>query len=374
VPGASSFADASIAEFRSQLRSWLARVAPDYAARASSGVEDIEFRRAWENEIVKAGYNCLSWPAEYGGQGLGPIEDFVFAEECITAGVPEGLGRIGRLLTAPALFGHGTAEQKARFLPRILRQDDIWCQGFSEPGAGSDLASVQTSARRQGDVYLVNGQKIWTSFGHYADWCLLLTRTSAGAARHRGLTMFAMPMHQPGVQPRRIRQISGDSEFSEVFYDQAEVSADCRIGAEGEGWRVAMTILTAERGVGFAALALNEHTRLLSLLDHCVGDDPAARGEAARLRDRVEVTRWQVMRAIERMGARRDPTPSASIMKLVWSELTQDVIRTGFELDCAEHRDRWRYLELDARSDTIASGSSEIQRNIIGERVLGLPK
>ena len=147
--------------------------------------------------------------------------------------------------------------------------------------------------------------------------------------------MFAMPMHQPGVQPRRIRQISGDSEFSEVFYDQAEVSADCRIGAEGEGWRVAMTILTAERGVGFAALALNEHTRLLGLLDHCARDDPAARGEAARLRDRVEVTRWQVMRAIERMGAQRDPTPSASIMKLVWSELTQDVIRTGFELDCA---------------------------------------
>jgi len=373
VPAARSFADASVEDLRSQLRSWLSRVAPAYA-RPGAGIVDIELRRAWENEIVKAGYNCLSWPAEYGGQGLGPIEDFVFAEECIAAGVPEGLGRIGRLLAAPAFFAHGTDEQKARFLPRILRQDDIWCQGFSEPDAGSDLASAQTRAYREGDVYLVSGQKIWTSFGHYADWCLLLTRTSTGGSRHSGLTMFAMPMHQPAVQPRRIRQISGDSEFSEVFYDQAEVDVDCRIGAEGDGWRVAMTILTAERGVGFAALALNELSNLLGLLDHCAQDDPAARQEAARLRDRVVVTRWQVMRAIERMGAERDAAPSASIMKLVWSELTQDVIRTGFELDCPQHRDRWRYLELDARSDTIASGSSEIQRNIISERVLGLPK
>jgi alkylation response protein AidB-like acyl-CoA dehydrogenase len=375
VPPASSFTDPSVADFRARLRSWLAGVAPGYAGRASVGeVEDIELRRAWEHEIVKAGYNCLSWPAEYGGQGLGPIEDFVFAQECIAAGVPEGLGRIGRLLSAPAFFGYGTAEQKARFLPRILRQDDIWCQGFSEPNAGSDLANVQTQARREGDIYLVSGQKIWTSFGHYADWCLLLTRTSAEASRHRGLTMFAMPMHQPGVQPRQIRQITGDSEFSEVFYDDAEVSVDCRIGAEGDGWRVAMTILTAERGVGFAALALSDLATLTDLLEHCARDSPAARGEAARLRDRVVVTRWQVMRAIERMGADRDAAASSSIMKLVWSELTQDVIRAGFELNCPQHRDRWRYLELDARSDTIASGSSEIQRNIISERVLGLPR
>jgi alkylation response protein AidB-like acyl-CoA dehydrogenase len=375
MSAAGSFGVESITRFRAELKSWLAEVAPRYAERnESAGVEDVELRRAWENEIVKAGYNCLSWPAEYGGRGLGPIEDFVFAEECIAAGVPEGLGRIGRLLAAPAFFGYGTAEQKARFLPRILNQDDIWCQGFSEPNAGSDLAGVQTAARRQGDVYLVNGQKIWTTFGHYADWCLLLTRTSADAPRHRGLTMFAMPMHQPGVQPRRIRQISGDSEFSEVFYDDAVVGADCRIGAEGEGWQVAMAILTAERGVGFAALAMDELARLLALFSHCAGGDPGSQAQAALLRDRVEVTKWQIMRAIERLGANRSAGPSASIMKLVWSELTQDVIRAGFELDCAKHRDRWRYLELDARSGTIASGSSEIQRNIISERVLGLPR
>jgi alkylation response protein AidB-like acyl-CoA dehydrogenase len=372
---ARSFADAPVADFRAELRSWLAHAAPPFAGRASVGeVEDIELRRAWEHEVVQAGYNCLSWPTQFGGRGLGPIEEFVFAEECVAVGVPEGLGRIGRLLAAPAFFAHGTPEQQSRFLPRILHQDDIWCQGFSEPNAGSDLANVQTSARRSGDVYLVNGQKIWTSFGHYSDWCLLITRTSAEASRHRGLTMFAMPMHQPGVQPRRIKQISGDSEFNEVFYDDAEVGVDCRIGAEGDGWRVAMTILTAERGVGYAALALNDLRVMLDILDHCADHDPVAQGEVSRLRDRATVTRWQVMCAIERMAADRDATPSSSIMKLIWSELTQDVVRTGFELGCPEHRDRWRYLELDARSDTIASGSSEIQRNIISERVLGLPR
>ena len=230
---AASFGDPSVTAFRAELREWLALVGPKYAEQFSFGQQaDISLRRAWEDEIVRAGYNCLSWPAGYGGRGLGVIEEFVFAEECAAAGAPEGLGRVGRLLAAPAFMGHGTEDQQARFLPRILRQQDIWCQGFSEPNAGSDLAGVQTSARRDGDVYRINGQKIWTSFGHYADWCLLIARTASEENRHRGLTMFAMPMQQPGVKPRRIRQISGDSEFNEVFYDDAEVPLDCRIGEE----------------------------------------------------------------------------------------------------------------------------------------------
>jgi alkylation response protein AidB-like acyl-CoA dehydrogenase len=372
---ARSFADPSVARFRADLLDWLAQVAPAYANKTAVGeFADIELRRAWEDEQVRAGWNCLSWPEEYGGRGLGAIEEFVFAEECARAGVPEGLGRVGRLLAAPALLGHGTEEQKARFLPRILRQEDIWCQGFSEPNAGSDLAGVQTSARRDGDVYLVNGQKIWTSFGHYADWCLLIARTSSQQDRHRGLTMFAMPMHQPGVQPRQIRQITGNSEFNEVFYDDARVPVDCRIGGEGMGWQVAMTILTAERGSGYAALSLNDLSEMLRMLDHCAAGRPAAQAEAARLRDRVEVTRWHVMRAIEATAGDRDSGPLRSIMRLITSELTQETVRSGFELSCPEHRDRWRYLELDARSDTIASGSAEIQRNIISERILGLPR
>jgi alkylation response protein AidB-like acyl-CoA dehydrogenase len=372
---AGSFADPSVSQFRAQLRDWLARVAPAYADKAQVGeLAAVELRRAWEDEIVAGGWNCLSWPVEYGGRGLGPIEEFVFAEECARAGTPEGLGRVGRLLAAPAFLGHGTDEQKARFLPRILRQEDIWCQGFSEPNAGSDLAGVQTSARRDGDVYLVNGQKIWTSFGHYADRCLLIARTDPGSSRHQGLSMFAMPMDQPGVQPRQIRQISGASEFNEVFYDDARVPVDCRIGGEGEGWRVAMTILTAERGGGFAALSLNDLSEMLEMLDHCARGRPAAEAEAARLRDRVQVTRWHVMRAIEATAGDRDSIPLRGIMRLVTSELTQDTVRSGFELACPEHRDRWRYLELDARSDTIASGSAEIQRNVISERILGLPR
>lgn len=372
---AASFGDPSVIEFRTELRAWLAMVAPKFASEVNVGEQaPIALRRSWEDEVVRAGYNCLSWPVAYGGRGLGIIEEFVFAEECAAAGAPEGLGRVGRLLTAPALMGHGTDEQKARFLPRILEQQDIWCQGFSEPNAGSDLAGVKTSARRHRDVYLVNGQKIWTSFGHYADWCLLLARTSLEENRHHGLTMFAMPMHQPGVQPRQIRQISGDSEFNEVFYDDAEVPVNCRIGGEGEGWQVAMTILSAERGGGFAALSLNELSEMLKLLDHCARGRPAAQAEADRLRDRIEITRWHVMRALESMAADRNSLPSRMIMRLVTSELTQDVARTGFQLACTEHRDRWRYLELDVRSNTIASGTAEIQRNIISERVLGMPR
>lgn len=372
---ATSFGDTSVARFRAELREWLALVTPGYACKAAVGdLVPVELRRAWEDEVVLGGWNCLSWPKEYGGRGLGAIEEFVFAEECARAGVPEGLGRVGRLLAAPALLSHGTEEQRARFLRRILRQQDIWCQGFSEPNAGSDLAGVRTRARRCGEVYLVNGQKTWTSFGHYADRCLLLARTDPNSSRHEGLSMFAMPMDQPGVHSRQIRQISGASEFAEVFYDDSRVPLDCRIGSEGDGWRVAMTILAAERGGAFAALSLNRLGQMLEMLDHCARGRPFAQAEAGRLRDRVEVIRWHVMRAIEAAAGNRDSISLRCIMRLVTSELTQDTVRTGFELSCPQHRDRWRYLELDARSDTIASGSAEVQRNVISERILGLPR
>jgi alkylation response protein AidB-like acyl-CoA dehydrogenase len=278
------------------------------------------------------------------------------------------------LLAAPAFLQHGSDQQRARFLPRILHQKDIWCQGFSEPNAGSDLAGVQTTARRDGENYVVTGQKIWTSFGHYADWCLLLARTSSETRKHRGLTMFAMPMHQAGVQPHPIRQLTGDSEFAEVFYDNAEVPVACRVGGEGEGWQVAMTVLTAERGAGFAALALNRLSDMFGVLGHCASGRPDAMAQERRLGDRMEVTRWHVMRAIETGAANRDAMPPMSIMHLLTSELEQEMARTGFEVSCAEHTNLWRVLELEARPGTIASGTAEIQRNIIGERILGLPR
>lgn len=325
-----SFLDPSAAEFRVEVRAWLEATWPGYKNTAgTTGEDELALRRGWEKELSRAGYNCLSWPSFHGGRGLGPVEEFIFAEESIAVGAPEGIGRVGWLLAYPALAAHGSPEQIERFLPRILNADDIWCQGFSEPNAGSDLANVRTTARRVENVYRVNGQKVWTSFGHYADWCLLLARTGDVGARHRGLTMFAMPMHQAGVRSRPIRQIDGRSDFNEVFYADAEVDLECRLGEEGDGWRVAMTILTAERGAGFAALAMGRIVDMMRTLYHCASARPRLEAEVAALDDRRFVTRWQVMRAIERMAADRDAVRSSSLMKLAWSELTQDIARCG---------------------------------------------
>jgi alkylation response protein AidB-like acyl-CoA dehydrogenase len=368
-----SFADSSLERFRSDARSWIAGAARSFGSYGSDDeAHEIDVRRAWEREVYQAGYSCLSWPTRFGGQGLGALEEFIFAEECADAGVPESLGRVGRLLAAPALFKHGTAAQQQRFLPAIVEGREIWCQGFSEPGAGSDLASLRATATRVGDSYRMNGQKLWISFALYSDWCLLLARTAEPASRHRGLTMFALPMKQTGVRVRGIRQINGRSEFAEIFLEDAEVSIDDRIGAEGEGWSVAMTILAAERGSVFGAIAVKRIGNDLEMLSgHC------ARGDAngvASLAVRLELLRWQIMRSIEQATAGLDPIRSAAILKVTWSELAQDVVRAGFATSCADHVDRWRDRLLDARETTIASGTSEIQRNVIAERVLGLPR
>lgn len=369
-----SFSDESAASFRASARDWLSSHAGDFQIPdGATEAERVEIRRRWERQLAAGGFNCLSWPKQFGGRELGPIEDFIFAEECIKVNAPEPLGRIGRLLTAPGLIAHGTAEQQQRLLPKIMHCDEIWCQGFSEPNAGSDLANLRTSARKVGDHYVINGQKIWTTFGHYADRCILLARTGEPGGRHNGLTMFALNMRQPGVTVRQIRQISGSADFNEVFFDDAKVEASDVIGSEGQGWQVALTILSAERGAGFAALRLHTIHDQLTLL----GTAPEDAATLAKLNEyltRFEVLRWQAMRAVERMAADRNALPSSSILKLVWSELEQDVVRTGFQTSSNEHLAKWRFYEMQARSQTIASGTSEIQRNIISERVLGLPR
>lgn len=372
---ATSFSNPAVAAFRQQVRDWIEqKVAPYRLEAGMSEAERIKIRRAWEKELFHAGYNCLGWPVEFGGKGLGPIEDYVFAEEWVAANAPEPLGRIGRLLAAPALMMHGTKEQQRRFLPAILQCDEIWCQGFSEPNAGSDLASLRTTAKRDGDRYLINGQKIWTTFGHYADRCLLLARTGEAGGRHRGLTMFAVPMHQPGVQPRPIKQISGDADFNEVFYDNAEVPLDCVIGEVNDGWRVALTVLTAERGAGFLPVKLRKVKDALDTLATMAAKRPELIPGVRQLNTRYALIHWQILRAIERMASDRDPEPSAAILKVIFSEFDQDLVRFGFEADEPAYREQWRYLELSTRSFTIASGTSEINRNIIAERVLGLPR
>lgn len=370
-----SFQDSSIQSFRSEVSSWLEQNVEPYKIPAEADEpRQIEIRRAWEERLNAAGYNALAWPTEFGGKGLGPIEEFVFAEEAIKVGAPEPLGRIGRLLVAPGLFVHGTRKQQDRYLSAILACKEIWCQGFSEPNAGSDLASLRTTARLNGDHYVVNGQKVWTTFGHYADYCLLLARTGEAGGRHRGLTMFALPMRQPGVRPQPIKQISGEADFNEVFFDDAVVPAENVIGGDGNGWKVALTVLMAERGAGFAALKIKRISEEMALLEKSLKHRSDLASTGQKLDTQFSIMRWQVMRAVERMAADRNPLPSASILKLVWSELGQRIARFGVETDEAETRDQWRFLELALRMDTIASGTSEIQRNIVAERVLGLPR
>ncbi len=370
---ATSFADREVARFRRDVRRWLGTAAPRFAVPADATEErELDLRRAWEREVHRAGFSCLSWRMEHGGRGLGPIEEFVFSEECAEAGAPEGLGRVGRLLAGPAIFGHGDARLRDRFLPRIVEGVDIWCQGFSEPSAGSDLAAVRTTAQREAGCYRVVGRKLWTSFAHYADLCLLLARTSPSEDRHDGLTMLCLPMRQAGVSVRRVRQITGRSEFAEILFEGAEVPVEQRIGDEGGGWAIAMSVLGSERGAGFAALALKTMGDDLRVLRHCVpqGELDSDLGPGTRF----QLLRWQAMRAIETTAGGRDALASTSILKLVWSELVQEIVRRGFESGCREHEARWRDRLLDARETTIASGTSEIQRTIIGDRVLGLPR
>ena len=372
---ARSFADPSLERFRIQARSWIDGAAAPFRIPPRDEAHEIELRRAWEREVYGAGFSCLSWPISVGGQGLGELEEFVFAEESAAAGVPESLGRVGRLLAAPALFAHGTREQRARFLRPILEGTDIWCQGFSEPGAGSDLASLRTIATRVGDTYVLHGQKVWTSFALYSDWCLLLARTGDRDSRHKGLSLFALPMRQAGVRVRGIRQINGKSEFAEIFLDGATAALGDRIGDEGQGWTVAMTILGAERGSGFGAIALKTIQNDVAVLrGHCAKAREGGAPAAARLAIRLELLRWQIMRSIEKGAAGLDALPSSAILKLSWSELAQDVAREGFATGCSDHLEAWRSRELDTRETTIASGTSEIQRTVIAERVLGLPR
>ncbi len=375
MPAARSFSEPALEDFRRRVRAWAEEAAPRHRLAPDAGEEtEVALRRRWEQEVWRAGFQCLSWPVELGGGGLGPLEEFVFAEECARAGAPEGLGRVARLLAGPALLAHGNPEQRARLLPAIIEGRETWCQGFSEPNAGSDLAAVGTTARLEGDAYVVSGQKAWTSFGHYADRCLLLARTGDAAQRHRSLSLFAMTMRQPGVSVRPLRQANGRWEFVELFLDGAAVPVGDRIGPENAGWEVAMTILNAERGGGFAAVFMQRIAADLRLYrEHCRVGQPGVEAATA-LADRLEVVRWQVMRALEQLASGAPATASLAVLKLAWSELSQEVARAGLRAECPKHRDWWRFREIDTREATISSGSSEIQRNLIADRILGLPR
>jgi alkylation response protein AidB-like acyl-CoA dehydrogenase len=336
--------------------------------------ESDEIRHEWDRQLHRGGFAGLSLPKEFGGQGLSMVEEVIFHDLAAREQAPDGMARIGRILTAPSLIGHGTKEQLARFLPKILSGDEVWCQGFSEPNAGSDLAGVSTSAIKVAGGYLVSGRKTWTSFAKAAQRCLLLAETDPSAPRHKNLTMFLLDMKQPGVTLSPIKQASGLSHFAEVQFEDVFVADEDRVSEEGTGWQVAMTTLMNERGSVEATSRYVEVRADMDLLLSTLGGRPELQKQLNELDIRVELVHWQVSKAIEIEIDSSDYFRATSIMKVLWSELWQAICTFGLENMTPETSDHWRLQYLDTRAASIYSGSNEIQRNIISERVLGLPR
>ncbi|MGW2019357.1 acyl-CoA dehydrogenase family protein [Streptomyces sp. NPDC001927] len=372
----------SVEEFRTEIRDWLrAHLGGEFAALKGLGGPGREHeafaeRLAWERHLAAHGWTCVGWPKEYGGRGASIEEQIAFHEEYALADAPARVNHIGEQLLGPTLIDHGTEEQKARFLPPIRAVEELWCQGYSEPDAGSDLAAVRTRAALDGDQWVVNGQKIWTSLAHESQWCFVVARTQPGSRRHAGLSYLLVPMDQPGVEVRPIVQLTGTSEFNEVFFDGARTDAAHVVGAPGDGWRIAMATLGYERGVSTLGQQVGfrrEWEGLVAL---------ARRNGALAdplIRDRL-VRAWTGLQAM-RANALRSTDPSMA--KLYWShwhrdlgELAMDICGAAATVVAAEpyELDEWQRLFLFSRADTIYAGSSEIQRNLIAERVLGLPK
>jgi len=377
--------------FRGEVRAWLEdNLGGEFAGlrgRGGPGREHEAFdeRVAWDRHLAGAGWTCLGWPTEYGGRGLSLLRQVIFHEEYAKADAPARVSHIGEELLGPTLIAFGTEEQKRRFLPGIRGVTELWCQGYSEPGAGSDLASVSTRARPDGDHWVVDGQKVWTSLAHAADWCFVLARSEPGSTRHAGLSYLLVPMHQSGVEVRPIQQLTGTSEFNEVFFDGARTEATLVVGAPGEGWKVAMATLGFERGVS----TIGQQVGFARELDGVVAmarengaiEDPLMRDRLVHARMGLEVMRLNALRTLAGTST-GSQGPEASISKLVWAtwhralgELAMEVAGASSLVAAADGEyDRWQRLFLFTRADTIYGGSNEIQRNIVAERVLGLPR
>ena len=367
------------AAFRAEARAWLAENIPE-ELRGFRGSETRfeEHGRKWSRALYDAGYAGLTWPEEYGGAGAPYSYQAIFLEEAARAEAPQHLGVIGLGMAGPTIIAHGTEEQKRRYLDKILSADEIWCQGFSEPGAGSDLSAVRTRADRRGDVYVVNGQKVWSSFAHIADWCILVTRSDPESERHAGLTYLMVDMHAKGVEVRPLRQITGHAEFNEIFFTDVEVPVENRLDEEGNGWAVAMTTLLHERGtLGFALVgALDVAVRRLAALAREQGTTETQQDRIAQEWIDLNAVRFTNYRALSSLMKTGIPGPEGSVAKLVWSEANQRLTKLALELQdgSAQEMGYWQHQQLRSRGNTIEAGTSEILRNIIAERVLGLPR
>ncbi|MEU4561567.1 acyl-CoA dehydrogenase family protein [Actinoplanes sp. NPDC023936] len=371
--------------FRHEIRDWLAaNLAGELRGAGGPGRENEAFpeRLAFARRLAAAGWTTLAWPVEHGGRGASLAQQVIFHEEYARSGAPSRVDHIGTTMVGPTLMELGTPGQQRRFLPALAAVEELWCQGYSEPGAGSDLAGVTTRARLDGDEWVLTGQKVWTSLAHVADWCFVLARTAPpddGAPRHRGLSYLLVPMRQPGVTVRPIRQLTGDSEFNEVFFDDARTPGDLVVGKPGEGWRVAMATLAHERGAATVGQQIGFQRDLDDLVALARGNgaaaDPFLRSRLARASVDLTVLRAHTLRTL---ALATPPPANPSVVKLLWTrwrqglgELAMDVLARGASEADTE---RWQRLFLFSRADTIYGGSDEIQRGIVAERVLGLPR
>jgi len=385
------------AEFRASVRSWLERNLPagwgtPGFAKPRTAEEKVAFARRWQRTLHDGGWAGLAWPKEYGGRDLSPLEHLMFNEEYVRAGAPEMIDiGVGPGLTGPTLIHHGTDWQKKRFLPAILRGEEVWCQGFSEPGAGSDLASLRTRGEVRGDDVVVNGQKVWTSYARFADWCILVVRTNVDAPKHRGLSFLLVDMKTPGITIRPLVEMTGVAWFNEVFFENVRVPRTHVVGEIDRGWEIALTTLGHERGTGVPYQrmrqwldALVEHARRRAL-DGPLAADPLVRQELARLAVDIAALRVSTYRSVFQIMRTGSPGTEGSMLKLSWSELEQRLMQVASELEgpyalLDEHapqafdEGRWQYGILWSRAATIYAGTSEVQRNIIAQRVLGLPR
>ena len=384
--------------FRERVRSWLtANASPEWKALGASEVpraEAFQMARRWQRSLFDAGFIGITWPREYGGQGLTFMEEMILHEEMALAKAPGILNVLGVGMAGPTIVAYGTEEQKKRYPAKILSCEEIWCQGYSEPNSGSDLAALQTRAVKDGDHYVINGQKVWTSLAHVADWMMLLARTDPDAPKHKGITYFLLDMKSPGVTVKPLKQITGDPEFNEVFFDNVRVHESQVLGEVNGGWQVGLTTLMYERlALGFGLQvrlritleSLIELARKMEKSGRTVTKDPVMRQKIAQLWIDTESLKYTGARAITKLLKGEMPGPEASAGKMVWVETHQRLQELAMEIegpysqlmqgsDWALDAGSWQYTFLRSRANSIEGGTTEIQKNIIGERVLGLPK
>lgn len=379
--------------FREELRAWLkANVPPPFTGETTSDEgrkAEFQYLRDWQKKVYEGGWAGISWPKEYGGRGAGVIEQAIFQEEFALSGAPQLINTLGLAIIGPTIITAGTDAQKERFVEKILSAEEIWCQGFSEPNSGSDVASLGTKAVRDGDDFVLNGQKIWTTLAHVAEWCLLLVRTDPDVPKHKGITALLVDMKTPGITVRPLRQITGEAEFNEVFFANVRVPVANVLGEINSGWRTALTTLMNERANLGGGMYIRFKEQLGKLIDRArethvngkiAAQDPLTRQKLAQSYVELEVFKHNANRALTKMSKSNIPGPEGSILKIYWSEMNQRLQQTAMEtlgpvaqLKGFDDGD-WVYSYLRCRANTIEAGTSEILRNIVAERVLGLPK